>query len=126
MIVSDEVKIVLPFPPSLNRYYRNVRGMVKISAEGREYKKLVRANVLAQIPDHTMMTGRVEVAVKTFQKDKRRRDLDNTQKALLDALSESGAAVYQDDSQIDGLYIQRKGVDRENPRVEVLITEIGE
>jgi crossover junction endodeoxyribonuclease RusA len=37
--------------------------------------------------------------------DRRRRDLDNTQKALLDSLQHAG--VYRDDSQINDLRITR-------------------
>jgi len=43
-----------------------------------------------------------------FPPDRRRRDLDNLQKALLDALAHGGA--YHDDSQIARLTIQRRHV----------------
>jgi len=40
--------------------------------------------------------------------DRRRRDLDNAMKALLDSLEHAG--VYDDDSQIDDLRIVRGGI----------------
>jgi len=43
--------------------------------------------------------------VHVFPPDGRRRDLDNLQKALCDALQHAG--VYADDSQIDRLDVQR-------------------
>lgn len=42
-----------------------------------------------------------------FPPDRRRRDLDNIQKAVLDALQH--ANLYRDDNQIDFLLTQRKG-----------------
>jgi crossover junction endodeoxyribonuclease RusA len=43
--------------------------------------------------------------------DRRRRDIDNTAKAILDALA--GAGVYDDDCQIDRLVIERDRITEE-------------
>ncbi len=43
-----------------------------------------------------------------YPPDRRRRDLDNVLKALLDSLAH--AKVYEDDSQIDVLVVDRKEV----------------
>lgn len=51
------------------------------------------------------MNGRLAVRVTVCPPDNRRRDLDNVQKALLDALAKGGA--YRDDSQIDRLVVER-------------------
>jgi crossover junction endodeoxyribonuclease RusA len=53
----------------------------------------------------TAMLGRLSVRVTVCPPDARRRDLDNVQKALLDALAKGGA--YRDDSQIDRLEVIR-------------------
>ena len=53
--------------------------------------------------------------------DKRRRDLDNITKALLDALSH--ANMFEDDEQIDDLHLIRMGVEKPG-RVEVTVEEI--
>ena len=45
------------------------------------------------------------VQVDVFPPDRRRRDIDNLQKALLDALQHGGA--YLDDSQVARLVIER-------------------
>lgn len=44
--------------------------------------------------------------VEAYPPDKRRRDLDNIFKSLLDSLQYSG--VYVDDSQINEIYVVRK------------------
>jgi crossover junction endodeoxyribonuclease RusA len=96
--------LTLPYPPSVNRYYRRVGQRTLISKEGRDY----RAAVIRLANTKTPIYGRLDVSVLLSPPDKRRRDLDNTLKALLDALQHAG--VYLDDSQIDRLLVERSGV----------------
>jgi crossover junction endodeoxyribonuclease RusA len=98
-------QISLPFPPTVNTYWRHVGRKVLISAEGRSYRATVMAQVLTAGRDGLPMAGRLSVGIMVAPPDKRRRDLDNLMKALLDALGHAG--VYEDDSQIDELRIVR-------------------
>jgi crossover junction endodeoxyribonuclease RusA len=50
--------------------------------------------------------GRLAVAMDAFPPDRRRRDLDNIQKASLDSMQHAG--IYEDDSQVDLLVTRRK------------------
>lgn len=96
--------IVLPWPPSLNRYWRNVSGQTLISADGRKYRKAICWQ--AQHENwHVWGEKRLKVTIEAFMPDKRRRDLDNLLKAVLDSLTHAG--VWVDDSQIDDLRIHR-------------------
>jgi crossover junction endodeoxyribonuclease RusA len=52
--------------------------------------------------------GRLAVEIEAHVPDKRKRDLDNLFKAVLDSLTHAG--VWADDSQIDALRIVRKPV----------------
>lgn len=92
----------LPFPPSTNTYWRNVRGKVLISAKGRAYKNEVYARVLEQHGIFKPLTGPLKATVELHLPDKRKRDIDNYFKALFDALAH--ASVFLDDSQIMELY----------------------
>ena len=109
------IALTLPWPPSLNRYYRNVGGRVLISAEGRAYRtrvaKVIATERSAGNCGHRPMPERLQVHLLLAQPDRRRRDLDNTLKALLDALTHAG--VWEDDSQIDDLHVVRGPVLRE-------------
>jgi len=104
--------LTLPFPPSVNRYWRHVGPRVLISREGRRFRESVRA-LLAAVrpsPDTSTFRGRLDMIVTLHPPDKRRRDIDNSMKGLLDALAHAG--VYEDDSQIDHLTIDRGAVVR--------------
>jgi crossover junction endodeoxyribonuclease RusA len=111
--------IILPFPPSMNHYWRRVGNKTIISKAGREYRK----RVMIENPATTEPNkdDRLRVEIIAFQPDQRRRDLDNMLKAPLDALQACGA--YHDDSQIDELIICR-AYDKENPRLEVGIVTL--
>lgn len=96
-------RLTLPWPPSVNRYYRNVAGKTLISAEGRAYRTAV-VNLLAE-NSAPLMVGDVAVEIEAFMPDRRRRDLDNLLKGLLDALTHAG--LWLDDSQVADLRIRR-------------------
>jgi crossover junction endodeoxyribonuclease RusA len=109
----------LPYPPSVNHIWRRVGPRTVISREGRRYRTDVCAALAAmRVP---RMDGRLAVRVTFCPPDHRRRDLDNVQKALLDALAKGGA--YRDDSQIDRLEVDRGPV-LSGGMVEVQITEV--
>lgn len=99
------MRIVLPWPPSINHYWRNYRGRIVVSADGRAYRQTVSYRILEQGIPRDNLNCRLAVRIDAYPPDKRRRDLDNIQKALLDALVH--ADVIEDDSLIDALSIQR-------------------
>ncbi len=82
--------ITLPWPPSNNRYYRHNRGRTHVSAEGQAY----RDNV-ARIAKNAMLdiglAMPVKIRIGAHMPDRRRRDLDNLQKAAFDALTKAGS-----------------------------------
>lgn len=93
------MKLTLPFPPSVNTYWRNTRKGVLISASGRCFRSNALAAVMEQLKRRPQpITGNVEVSVLLFPPDKRQRDLDNYLKALFDSLTHAG--VWGDDKQI--------------------------
>ncbi len=98
------VALELPYPPSVNHYYRRVGPRTLISREGRAYREKVCA-VLA-VQGVTTHTGPIAVKVEAYPPDRRRRDIDNVLKALLDALEKGGA--YENDNQIVRLVAEKR------------------
>ena len=99
------ISIELPWPPSVNRVWRNIKGKTLLSAEGRSYRELVGQHCLINRIAGKRLAGRLSVKILVNPPNKIRRDIDNLAKVPLDALTH--AAVWLDDSQIDELYIRR-------------------
>ena len=95
----------LPYPPSINHYWRRVGPRTLISREGRTFRKNVCALLGGGGPRKPPAGGRIALAMDAFPPDRRRRDLDNIQKAVLDGLQHAG--IYEDDSQVDLLLTRR-------------------
>ena len=98
------IEVVIPHPPSVNHYWRMVRGRILISREGRAFRKRV-CSVLAAAGVRSL-SGPVMIHVEIHPPDRRRRDLDNILKGTLDALEHGGA--YEDDSQIVRLVAEKR------------------
>lgn len=89
----------LPYPPSVNHYWRTAKGHTFISQEGKQYREAV----IWRLKGQPVIEGRVKVLVKVYPPDHRKRDLDNINKALLDAIKHGGILI--DDSQIKDLHL---------------------
>ena len=100
--------ITLPYPPSVNHYWRRVGPRTLISREGRTFRKNVCALLGGGRPRKPPADGRIALAMDAFPPDRRRRDLDNLPKAVQDSLAHGG--LYEDDSQIDLLIVRRRQV----------------
>lgn len=122
------MKILLPWPPSVNTYWRHpskgpLAGRSLISEKGRAYRANTAAAVLEQ-KARWNLKGAVCVDVLAFPPDRRQRDIDNLGKSLFDAMTHAG--VWLDDDQIDDMRIRRARDDRGElilgGRVEVTVT----
>ena len=104
------MKLVLPFHPSVNAYWRApnkglLAGRHLVSADGRKYQSAACAAIIEQLrrlPKPSAELAAVEITL--YPPDARRRDLDNYNKALFDALT--NARVWEDDSQVKRMAIE--------------------
>ena len=108
------VTVKLPYPPSLNRYYRVARGRMFISAEGRKYKHRIQEILRPAFCEIEDYSAPLTVWVEVMMPDRRRRDLDNLNKCLLDSLTADSkrglTGIWEDDSQIEDLRLTKVGV----------------
>lgn len=97
--------LMLPYPPSVNHYWRHVGARVLISREGRRYRRQVAKEVMARRLKAYQPADRIGVVLVPAMPDKRARDLDNIEKSVFDSLQHAG--LIPDDSQIDVKFTAR-------------------
>jgi len=117
--MRDRIQIQLPWPPSVNGYWRSVNNRQIISRRGREYREAVLAIIAGPTIFPSVGDGDLEVWEEFYPPTLRRYDLDNFRKAYRDALSHAG--VWGDDSQIVEDHGKKCAKDKDNPRVVVTI-----
>lgn len=94
--------LVLPFPPSVNSIIACMGSRRVKTARHKAYLDDA-CRAIKQQP-HDSITGAVHVNIMLGKPDKRKRDLDNHAKAVLDALV--AMEVIEDDSLIEKLTLQ--------------------
>ncbi|EKY1998845.1 RusA family crossover junction endodeoxyribonuclease [Cronobacter sakazakii] len=113
-------EFTLPYPPSVNDYWRGGRGSTYINKKGLEYRRAV-AEILHILKLDINTDARLKVRIIANMPDRRRRDIDNILKAVCDSLEKGG--FMQNDSQIDELKVVRGEV-IPGGRLGIKITEI--
>lgn len=120
------MKLVLPFPPSVNTYWRApnkgpLAGRHLVSADGRKYQSAACAAIIEQLRRLPKpFTEPVAVDITLYPPNSARRDLDNFNKALFDALTHAG--VWKDDSQVKRMLVEWGPVVPKG-RVEITISK---
>lgn len=94
----------LPWPPSANHMFVNAG---KRRFRGKQYVAFVGmvANIVEREKIVSMGSKRLAIAIWLHAPNRRKVDIDNRVKPVLDALQRAG--VYDDDSQVDELHIYR-------------------
>lgn len=93
--------VVLPAPPSANRYWRVVKGRAVKSREARKYQERIKGIAVGV---YGLPQGKPVGVEVRWARRKRMGDLDNRLKCLLDALKGIG---WTDDKQIVELHAYR-------------------
>lgn len=103
-------------PMSKSNSYRMGKGKYYVPKAQKDYEaKVLDAAKQSYLGD--ALEGEIEMEIRLFFPDKRRRDAQNYTKSICDALN---GVVYKDDSQIVRITIT-KTLDRDKPRAEVMI-----
>ena len=93
------IRLELTRPPSVNRLWRtNKGGVMYRSEEYVQWRKVAQWQAYAQAKGHKI-EGLFKITLRVARPDKRRRDIDNLLKAVLDAVDHAG--LVRDDADCD-------------------------
>ena len=110
-------------PLSTQHIYRSTcRGFfptTHMTKEGKDLKEYYQLEAQIQYKGKAILTD-CDMEILLYFKDKRRRDVDNYNKLVLDSLE---GIIYEDDKQIQKLIVEKK-ISAEDPRVEIKISKI--
>jgi crossover junction endodeoxyribonuclease RusA len=100
------IALTLPFPPTVNHMWGQCGTRKYLKTAGKQF----RATVSEIVADYGVKLGQQRLAVfaSMYAPTRRKYDIDNRIKSLLDALQEAG--VFDDDEQVDVLWIIRREV----------------
>ena len=98
------ILLSIPYPPSGNHMWKKGQGRTYLTKRAIAYYSqvawIIKSSGLAM-----QIEERLEVEVDIYPPDRRKRDLSNVIKVVEDACTKAG--LWQDDSQIDRLVLQR-------------------
>jgi crossover junction endodeoxyribonuclease RusA len=122
---KQRIALTLPIPPSINHQYATVKGRRLLSSTGRSYKAQVGQLVwltLTAFPHRAALLYHLQsnclaLSIRFYFTSALRRDVDGGLKIAQDALCEG---LGLNDNRIIETHLY-KHVDRENPRIEVLL-----
>ena len=134
MTMMTNLSFDLPFPPSVNTYYRSSfrSRSVYLSEKGREFHQLALVELHGVLSDAgtssdsivpSFPTERLRIIVELIPGNRRSFDIDGRLKALLDTME---GYIYTNDSQVDELEVIRKPMEKGRARCRVTISEIKE
>lgn len=95
-----------PYPPSVNTYWGFQGHRRYLTKEANVFKQTVM-KIINESNTPRLGNARLEMTITLCPPDRRVRDIDNCLKSLIDAMCQGGAGIYNDDSQIDVLMVQR-------------------
>lgn len=115
------IEFKMPWPPSVNGYWKPFNNRLILSAKGRKY----RGSAVAQLIDLKLynknLSQSLSVELVLNPPTLARYDIDNFNKALFDALSHG--KFWLDDEQVVKLTIS-KGVKTKDGNIELKVTAL--
>lgn len=122
-IERSYLEATLPYPPSANTAWRASKSFYKnkIYLNPKVVKFRKRVQEILMLERFPKMSGPIFLELYLYMPDKRRRDIDNPIKAVLDALEHGG--LFENDSQVSKLLVQKMGIEK-NGKAIVKISKI--
>jgi crossover junction endodeoxyribonuclease RusA len=121
----SKVCLRLPWPPSVNDYYHRGKTGIRRTKRGNQFRYDVLM-LLTENPPRHLGKSRLSVHMMAWPPDKRKRDMDNLLKPILDAL-EATEFVFENDSQIEDVRITKGPPTKpELSCVEIVLREVSD
>lgn len=98
------ITITLPLPPTINHYYVRSSRTIFLNKKANEFRKEVFI-LSRNFSNYFSINERLLIDVIFHPPNKRKFDIDNRLKGLLDALQH--ARIFSDDEQIDKIIVTR-------------------
>lgn len=129
-----DFSITLPYPPTINHYWRTYQTQIgaairyAITPRGKEFRRrVIQDCMLAKTQSRSEgarlpLKGSLSVVAFVYPPDRRKRDLDNILKPLLDSLEHAG--IIENDSDITTLMVKRCKRTAKNGKVYVTVSKI--
>lgn len=105
MAEVKQIILTLPYPPTVNTYWRRAGHRTIISDRGRAYTRAVSDCLWLAGVKEGFGSADLAAMITVYPPDKRRRDIDNVLKAVFDSLQKAG--LFDDDSQIVKLFVEK-------------------
>lgn len=112
-------KLEFPFcPPSVNTYYRRGQNTTYLTKKGKDFKSDMLDYLMVVLKyKEKPLEDRLKVSIEINFKEKRKRGVDNYNKAILDSFNK---VIWKDDEQIDELTTKKSYGNKENSIVMVV------
>jgi crossover junction endodeoxyribonuclease RusA len=115
---DSALKATLPWPPSVNHYWKSNGTRRYISPQARQWLEEALWLLKQARGGRPTIQGEVAVRIVAYPPDHRKRDLDNLLKPILDALTKSG--IIEDDYQVADLHMTRRASEKPG-KVQVVV-----
>lgn len=121
--MAADYEFYLPWPPSVNGYWRSFRSRQIISKKGREYRSHVIASMESLGLSGEFISDRLSVEISLYPPTERKYDIDNFCKGIFDGLTH--CKFWADDEQVDRLAIKKRSKTK-GGRVRIQVYKLDE
>ena len=99
------IHLTVPFPPTVNHMWGYAGKRKYLKKEAHEFRRLVQEEA---VRTKAKISGRIAIYIALYAPTKRKYDIDNRIKSLLDACTHAG--IWLDDEQVDSIICVRRNV----------------
>jgi len=122
--MTKRLELGLPWPPTVNHIWKRGNRRTYLTAKGNQWYTAAVESIHDQLCSSwpVVCEERVRVSIRLHPPNRRKWDLDNRTKCVLDALTRAG--VWLDDEQVDELHLTRCSLDPNKQGFALVTVEV--